>query len=608
MLLSFVTLGKFLEKLATGHTTAALAKLAGMQPQQAIRVSLDKSGNPIMNATGETTVDASCLQVGDCIKVMPGGAVPVDGEILRGESYVDESMISGEPLPVPKRLKDSVFGGTINQLSVIYITASRVGEETALAQIVRLVEEAQTAKAPIQAFADRVASIFAPLIILIACLTFVFWIVMISTKFANPEWFDGDGSMQHMGAGSELPGPFLFAFMSSIAVLVVACPCALGLATPTAVMVGTGVGAKHGVLIKGGDVLEAATKINCVIFDKTGTLTSGKLSLSDEIHIHDASASVAGMMNVNNIPLASLPLLLAASAEQASEHPIGKALAASALSRDLATLPLRSDAKSDVIVGAGVIAACEMSNGKSIMIGVGNERLLKENNISMPAVTKAKLKTLEEQGKTVVLVAVLKSGSEKGGQLIGALALTDQLKPSAKSTVQSLKRQGIEVWMVTGDAQAPALHAAKQAGIDPQFVVSKALPEGKVLEVKRLQGKGKVVALIGDGINDSPALAQADIGIAIGAGTQVALEAANMVLIRHDLHGVCVALDLAQTVFFRIKLNYVWALGYNLFGVPTAAGMIMPIVHGFHLRPEIAAACMAFSSIAVVLSSLSLNL
>jgi Cu+-exporting ATPase len=619
MLLSFVTLGKFLEKTATGHTTAALARLAGMQPQKAIRVALDSKGLPVMNGTGEATVDVCDVQLGDCIKVLPGGAIPVDGVVLRGESYVDESMISGEPLPVAKKNKDNVFGGTINQLSILYIVANRVGEETALAQIVRLVEEAQTSKAPIQAFADRIAAIFAPMIILLSMMTFIFWIVMISGQFANPSWFEGDGSMQHMEP-DELPGAFLFAFMSAIAVLVVACPCALGLATPTAVMVGTGVGAKHGVLIKGGDVLEAATKVDCIIFDKTGTLTSGKLSLSDEVHIDEACSRAANLIMGNgskssssSVPLASIPLLLAASVEQASEHPIGKALTNAASANGLSTLPLRSDAKTDVLVGSGVVAALQLKkSGQSLTAAVGNVKLMKDQNISVSSDITAKVKALEEQGKTVVLVAVMnnndKAATNGGGYAVGALALTDQLKPSANNTVRNLERNGIEVWMITGDAEAPARYTATQAGIDPNRVIAKALPETKALEVKRLQGQGKMVALIGDGINDSPALAQADVGIAIGAGTQVALEAANMVLIRDDLHGVSIALDLAKTVFFRIKLNYVWALGYNLFGVPTAAGVVMPFIHGFHLRPEIAAACMAFSSIAVVLSSLSLNL
>jgi heavy metal translocating P-type ATPase len=471
-------------------------------------------------------VEAKDLRLGDVIKVLPGGAVPVDGAVLRGESYVDEAMISGEPLPVAKRAGDTVFGGTVNQLSPLYVRATRVGGDTALAQIVRLVEEAQTAKAPIQAFADRVAAVFAPGVCAVAAATFVFWMVLISTDVAPAAWFTADipgggGSggmgmgMGGGGGGAVRPGAFLFSFMSAIAVLVVACPCALGLATPTAVMVGTGVGAKHGVLIKGGDVLEAATKVTAVIFDKTGTLTSGKLALTDDVAVAAVCEDLARDLGLAHSP-SSLPLLLAASAEQASEHPIGKALVAAAGKARLPLLGLRADAKAKVVVGGGVVVSLERGG---LTVAVGNPRLMASSEIALPPAMALEAARLEKQGKTVVLVAA-KGGGQAKATMVGLLALTDELKPSARPTVAALKSQGIEVWMVTGDALAPALFAASAAGIPHDRVVSKALPEGKVAEVRRLQAKGHVVALVGDGINDSPALAQADVGIAVGAGTQ----------------------------------------------------------------------------------------
>ena len=592
--------------------------------------------------------------------------MPVDGDVVLGESYVDEAMISGEPLPVAKRPGAPVFGGTINQLSPLYVKATRVGGDTALAQIVRLVEDAQANKAPIQAFADRVAAIFAPTVCLVAGVTFVFWLVVIGFRMVPAVWFtaDGDDTGMEMGMGAHsmmpeapsaavekaYPGAFLFAFMTSVSVLVIACPCALGLATPTAVMVGTGVGAAHGVLIKGGDVLEAATKVTAVIFDKTGTLTTGQLALTDQVPIPDQCADLARrffcLLSSNNKSSSSsssprrspsssspntdqsmLPLLLAASAEQASEHPIGRALLRAAAAHGLTPLPLAPGAKASTVVGGGVVAAVAVesssgSNGKgngksggvALTVAAGNLRLMQQQGVAVASSVESQIGLLEAQGKTVVLIASGPSSHSSSSSpsssmvLVGCLALSDELKASARPTVLALQRLGIACWMVTGDNLAAAHHAAAACGIRRERVVAGTLPEGKVREVRQLQQAGHVVALVGDGINDSPALAAADVGVAVGAGTQVALEAADMVLIRDDLHAVLVALDLAQAVFLRIKLNYVWALAYNLFGIPTAMGLVLPIVHGFHLRPEVAAACMAFSSIAVVLSSLALNL
>ena len=606
--------------------------------------------------------------------------MPVDGDVVLGESYVDEAMISGEPLPVAKRPGAPVFGGTVNQLSPLYVRATRVGGDTALAQIVRLVEDAQAKKAPIQAFADRVAAIFAPMVCLIAGATFVFWLVAIGFQVVPAAWFtaDGDDTGMDMGMGAHsmmpgqsttaaagvkaYPGAFLFAFMTSVSVLVIACPCALGLATPTAVMVGTGVGAAHGVLIKGGDVLEAATKVTAVIFDKTGTLTTGQLALTDQVPIPENCADLARRFsdllsatsgsspaspssrssgsNRSNPEHSALPLLLAASAEQASEHPIGRALLRAAAAHGLTPLPLAPGAKASTVVGGGVVAAVAVgshsgsnsngnvhstgghssSNGSSggvaLTVAAGNIRLMQQQGVTVAPGVESQIGLLEAQGKTVVLVAYgpsspssssSSSSSSPSMVLVGCLALSDELKASARPTVLALQRLGIACWMVTGDNSAAAHHAAAACGIRRERVVAGTLPEGKVREVRKLQEAGHMVALVGDGINDSPALAAADVGVAVGAGTQVALEAADMVLIRDDLHAVLIALDLAKAVFMRIKLNYVWALAYNLFGIPTAMGLVLPVVHGFHLRPEVAAACMAFSSIAVVLSSLALN-
>jgi Cu+-exporting ATPase len=632
MLLSFVTAGKYLEATAKGHTMSALARLAGMQPRRAVRVPscnpskssfiAKAASSPLKNlpasveVSGANTVspaqleslavpdtdpaleehcDAKDLRRGDMIKVLPGAALPVDGVVCQGESYVDESMISGEPLPVAKRRGAKVFGGTVNQLGPLYVVATQVGGETALAQIVRLVEEAQNAKAPIQAFADRVAAVFAPAVCVLSAFTFFFWIVMIKSHVASKDWFmtdkaevsymDGSAAAAAAAASAtadtsldseeslgyampkatasdgglgmdgkmHYPDAFLFALMSSISVLVVACPCALGLATPTAVMVGTGVGAKHGVLVKGGDILEAACKVTAVLFDKTGTLTAGKLSLTDESPVLEACRRLAhkalahfsflappGALSSQDEESArhgSLPLLLAASAEQASEHPIGRALADAARSQHLPLLRASTEA-ARVVVGGGVVCSLvcpgpSSSSGSSsgsgggagvITVAVGNERLMEDPSIAVavPPAAQAAVSQLEAQGKTAVLVGVVGGGGGPG--LLGVLALTDTLKESAKKTVSALRENGIEVWMVTGDNAAAAAAAAQAAGIRREHVVAKALPEGKADHVRDLQRRGHVVALVGDGINDSPALAAANVGIAVGAGTQVAME------------------------------------------------------------------------------------
>jgi Cu+-exporting ATPase len=555
MIITLITLGKFLEARAKGQTSAAIKKLIGLQPKTALVV---RDGQ-------ETEITVEDVQVGDLVLVRPGERVPVDGVVRQGYSSVDESMVTGESLPVEKKEGDDVIGATINRTGSFQFEATRVGKDTTLAQIIRMVEEAQGSKAPIQRLADIIASYFVPVVIGIALITFVVW------------FFVG-------------PTPALtFALLNFVAVLIIACPCALGLATPTAIMVGTGKGAENGVLIRSAEALERAHKINTVLLDKTGTLTLGEPGVTDVIAAPSLSKEEV--------------LRLAASAERGSEHPLGEAIvrAASETGLELSTV---SDF--NAVPGHGVEASV---GGRRLLIG--NLRLMEDRNISLNGLGEEAVR-LREEGKTVMFL-----GEDR--HVIGIIAVADVVKPDAAGTLARLKQMGIETVMLTGDNKRTAEAIAREVGISR--VLAEVLPEHKAGEVKKLQVEGKVVAMVGDGINDAPALAQADVGIAIGTGTDIAMETGDITLIRGDLSGIVTAISLSRSTVRTIKQNLFWAFAYNTILIPVAAGVFYlafgqtGVPTGAHfilgdygfLNPILAAVAMAASSLTVLSNSLRLR-
>jgi Cu+-exporting ATPase len=554
-IIALILLGRFLEARARGQTSEAIKKLIGMQPKTAL----------VIREGEEREIPVEDVQVGDLILVRPGERMPVDGIVRQGYSSVDESMITGESIPVEKKVGDEIIGATINKTGSLEVEASRVGKETTLAHIIRMVEEAQGSKAPIQRLADVIASYFVPTVIAIAIVTFVIW------------YFVG-------------PVPALtFAFLNFVAVLIIACPCALGLATPTAIMVGTGKGAEHGILIRNGEALERVHQITTVLLDKTGTLTRGEPVVTDVV-----AAPFSSQEEV---------LRLAASAEHNSEHPLGEAVVKAALEKKLELSP---SSDFNAVPGQGVEA---LVKGKKLLLG--SLRLMKERGFSLNELEPKAAKLLEE-GKTVMFLGL-------DSQVAGIVALADTLKPSAKEALQALRKIGIETAMLTGDNQRTAEAIAREAGIDQ--VLAEVLPEHKASEVKKLQKEGKVVAMVGDGINDAPALAQADVGIAIGTGTDVAMETGDITLISGDLMGVVTAISLSKRTMRTIKQNLFWAFAYNTALIPVAAGVLylvfgnIGVPSGLHfilgeygfLNPILAAAAMAASSITVVSNSLRLR-
>ena len=480
----------------------------------------------------------------DIVIVKPGGKIPVDGEVIGGHSSVDESMVTGESIPVEKKVGDKIIGATINKTGSFKFKAEKIGQDTFLSRVIQLVEEAQGSKAPIEEMADKISSVFVPVVVLIAVGSFAFWLLA------------GQG--------------FVFALTTFIAVLIIACPCALGLATPTAVMVGTGLGAEHGILIKSAAALQMAGSLNIIIFDKTGTLTKGEPEVTD--------------LEPVNPEL----LLLAAITEKNSEHPLAEAIVKKAKA-DLKDIPDPESFNS--ISGKGVEAKY---NGAVILLG--NRKLMMEKGIDIANVDK-RMAELEGQGKTVMLVA-------KDNSLLGLIAVADTLKPYSKEAVEQLHKMGREVVMITGDNKRTGAAVAKQVGIDR--VLAEVLPQDKADNVKKLQAEGRKVAMVGDGINDAPALAQADIGIAIGTGTDVAIETGEIVLVKDDLRDVVTAIDLSAYSMRKIKQNLFWAFVYNILGIPLAAGILYPFT-GFLLNPIIAGAAMAFSSVSVVTNSLMMK-
>ncbi len=539
MLASFLTLGRYLESRAKGRTSEAIKKLIGLRPKTAT----------VLRDNSETEVPVEDVQVGDIILVRPGEKIPVDGIVVGGESYVDESMITGEPIPVLKDPGKNVVGGTLNKNGVLRLRATKVGKDTVLSQIISLVEQAQGSRPPIQRIADRAVTYFIPTVLTIAFAAFIVWYFIL---------------------GSTL----LFALTALISVLVVACPCALGLASPTAITVGIGRGAELGVLIKNGEALELSEKLNTVVFDKTGTLTLGRPDVTD---------IVAYDMDEREL------LRLAASAEKSSEHPLAEAVVRKAESDGLA---LATASSFDAIAGKGVIATID---GKTVVAGNGMH--LSDQGIAITDEALARAADFQEQGKTAILIAI-------DGKVSGIIAIADRLKDSAGAAIAELKDMNLKVAMITGDNARSATAVAKQIGIDNVF--AEVLPEQKAQEVKKLQEQGNVVAFVGDGINDAPALAQSDVGIAIGSGTDVAIETGEIVLIRDNLLDAVAAIQLSRKVISRVKLNIFWAFAYNAALIPLAAGVLYPFF-GITFRPEYAGLAMAMSSITVISLSLMLK-
>ncbi|MBO8140797.1 MAG: copper-translocating P-type ATPase [Firmicutes bacterium] len=529
VLITLILLGKLLEALAKGRTSEAIRKLMELKPKTA-RVIRDGA---------EVDIPVEEVRVGDLVVVRPGEKIPVDGIVREGYSTVDESMLTGESLPVDKRPGDAVAGATINRHGTFRFEATRVGKDTVLAQIIRAVEEAQGNKAPIQRLADRVSAYFVPAVVTVALVTFAGWYVV--------------------------TGDITRALLNMTAVLVIACPCALGLATPTAIMVGTGRGAEHGILFKGGEHLEKAHKIDAVVLDKTGTITKGQPELTDCIALGGRDEATL--------------LAIAAAAEQTSEHPLAQAIVEAARARGL-SVPEAS--RFEAVPGYGVRAEV---NGQTVLIG--NRRLMRESGID-PAPFEEELLRLEADGKTAVLVAA-------GGQPAGIVAVADTVKEGAAEAVAALRRMGLRVVMITGDNRRTARAIARQVNIDEQDVLAEVLPEDKAAQVQRLKSQGLRIAMVGDGINDAPALAAADVGIAIGTGTDVAIETADITLMRGDLQGIAAAIRLSRATMGKIRQNLFWALVYNTLGIPLAAlGFLSPILAG---------AAMALSSVSVVTNS-----
>jgi len=541
IVIGLITLGKYLEARAKSHTSDAIKKLVGLQAKTA-RVIMDGK---------EMDMPVEQVAVGNLIRVHPGEKIPVDGIIVEGQSSVDESMVTGESIPVDKTIGAEVIGATINKSGSFIMKASKVGSDTMLSQIIKLVEEAQGSKAPVQRMADTVSSYFVPVVLILAVLTFVGWV------FA---------------------GNFVYGLVNMIAVLIVACPCAMGLATPTAIMVGTGKGAENGILIKDAQSLEIANKINTIIFDKTGTLTNGKPEVTDVISTSQVKDSR---------PERSV-LQLAASIEKGSEHSLAEAIVKYADEQKVSTDAVT---KFKAIAGHGV----EGLIGKQ-QIYFGNRRLMEREKIDF-SLAGSHLARLEGEGKTVMMLVV-------DGKLAGLVAVADTLKDSAKAGIAALQRLGIEVVMITGDNQKTANAIAEKVGI--KRVLSEVLPDQKEAEVRKIQAEGKKVAMVGDGINDAPALAAADIGIAMGTGTDVAIEAADITLINKDLQSVASSIELSKKTMRTIKLNLFWAFGYNIILIPVAMGVLYPI-WGILLNPIFAGAAMATSSISVVSNSLLLK-
>ncbi|MDD5731690.1 MAG: heavy metal translocating P-type ATPase [Patescibacteria group bacterium] len=554
-ILIFISLGKYLEAVTKGKTSDAIKKLMGIAPKEA----LVKRGNK------EIKISIAEVIVGDIVIVKPGEKIPVDGLVTDGYSGVDEKVITGESIPVEKKVGDTVIGGTLNKTGVIYFKATKVGADTMLAQIIKIVEEAMGSKAPIQDLADKVSFYFVPTVIILAILAAVAWLL-----FGQP---------------------ISFALTIFVAVLIIACPCALGLATPTALMMGTGLAAGRGILIKSGEALEIAQKISVVVFDKTGTLTIGEPVVTNVVGMSNIKLQMSNQAQSSNVKLDTEQmnlLQIAGSIEKNSEHPLAEAIVREAKDKKIKLLDIKNF---NAIPGKGVEG---FIGSKKVLLG--NRFLMKDNKIEVKKIEDS-LTQLEDQGKTAMIVALDK-------KIIGIIAVADTLKENSKEAIQMLQNMGKKVAIITGDNKRVATAVAKELGIE--VVISEVLPQDKAKEIKKLQAKGEIVAMTGDGINDAPALAQADLGIALGSGTDVAMETGEIVLVKDDLRDVARAIKLSGYALTKIKQGLFWAFIYNIVGIPLAAGVLFPFT-GWLLSPSIAAGAMAFSSVSVVLNALAMK-
>lgn len=537
-LATFLTIGKYLEARAKGKTSEAIKKLMGLQPKTAT----------IIENGEEKKISIRDLNIGDTVLVRPGEKIPADGEVIEGQSYVDESMITGEPVPNMKKQGDKVVGATINKNGVLKFNATKVGKDTMLSQIIKLVRDAQSSKPPIQDIADRVVNYFIPVVLAIAVSTFLLWFLVLNESV-------------------------VFSFSRLIAVLVIACPCALGLATPTAITVGLGRGAQLGILIKNADALETSKKLTTIVFDKTGTLTKGKPEVTDIIPFDISEEEL---------------LSFSASVENNSQHPLGEAIVNRAKEKGL---QIKSTSEFDTLEGKGVKAKIE---GKPIIIG--NRSIMRDLNIKLSQEADKKMETLENEGKTAILISI-------NAEIKGIIAIADPIKDDAKEAIDSFKHAGLKIAMITGDNKRTAHAIAKRLGIDE--VLAEVMPAEKSDKVKTLQKNGEIVAFVGDGINDAPALAQANIGIAIGSGTDVAMESGDIVLMKDKLLDAYYSLQLSKKVMKRIRYNLFWAFAYNTILIPVAAGLFASF--NIYLQPEFAGLAMALSSVTVVTLSLLLK-
>jgi Cu+-exporting ATPase len=602
LLTAFIILGRWLEALTRGRTSEAIRKLMNLQPKVA----------RVIRSGQEEEIPADEVEIGDLILVRPGESVPVDGAVVEGYSAVDESMLTGESLPVEKKAGDQVIGGTLNKTGAFKFSATRVGKDTALAQIIKLVEDAQASKAPIQKLADWVAGHFILGVHVLALLVFFFWFFVGFGLF-----FDSDSHFILSPYKLGEIGVFGFALLLSVTVLVISCPCAVGLATPSAMMAGTGKAAEHGVLFKGAEAIEKASKLQIIVFDKTGTLTRGEPSVTDVVTkprvggtkdegplcaTNDERRTTKDERRMTDDELSSFVLghssLLryAASAEKNSEHPLGEAIVRGAQARGLA---LAETEAFNSMPGRGIEAQVE---GRPVLLG--NRTLMRERGVDF-APLMGRAEALEADGKTVMFVAV-------AGEPAGLIAVADTLKEHAVEAIRHLHRMGMETAMITGDNRRTAEAIARQVGIDPSagsgrsWVLAEVLPQDKAEELKKLQAQGMQVAMVGDGVNDAPALAQADVGMAIGSGTDVAKETGDVILIKDDIRDVVVALEVARATMRKVKQNLFWAFIYNMLGIPLGAGLFYPFI-ALIISPELAGLLMAVSSVTVTLNTLLLK-
>lgn len=587
MLLGFILLGRTLEQQARGKAAAAFKRLLGLQPQLARLIAQPQGEFTASDRQSSVEIPADRVRVGEWLQVLPGEKIPVDGEVVAGQTTVDESMLTGEALPVIKQPGDIVTAGTLNKSGAIALRATRTGSDTTLAQIIALVEAAQTRKAPVQKLVDTVAGYFTYGVIAAALLTFLFW-YFIGTHIWTDVLFAGHAAMgehslhtQHLANAQILqPSPLLLSLKLAISVMVVACPCAMGLATPTAILVGTGVGAEAGLLIKGGDVLERVHQLDTVVFDKTGTLTSGHPTVTD------------CMLAEGDNPASPHILQIAAAVESGTSHPLAAAIVQAAQQQNLSIL-----AAKDFYTEPGLGVSAVLADGTKVL--VGNAQWLSQHAIEIPDAQSLQAQELAAAGKTVVFVA--------SDRLIGLIAASDTLRADAYQVVERLRiRLGLRVMLLTGDKLAAAKAVATQLGIGDDDIIADIRPAGKAAAIQHLQAQHHRVAMVGDGINDAPALSQADVGIALKAGTDVAMEAAQIVLMRDRLTDVVAAIELSRATFQKIRQNLFWAFAYNTLGIPIAAGVLLPSLD-FVLSPAAAGALMAFSSVSVVTNSLLLR-